>query len=125
MDTLAAFAKGQANLGKELMVFDWDRAAEIIKERGATSAAAGLSQDWEWTGGEILKDGKPVPEDETYVYVASTWATPELEIGGEIIDCYRMESETDGWDAKTYWPKSARSILRRKASNQESRSNDG
>lgn len=32
MDTLLAFEMGRANRGKELMVFDWDKAATIIKE---------------------------------------------------------------------------------------------
>lgn len=111
MDTMSAFAMGQANRGKERMVFDWDKAARLIAERGAKSASAGLHGDWDWTGGPILSDGVPVPHDETYVYLASTWATPELEIDGETIDCYRMESETPGWDSDTYWPESARALL--------------
>ena len=32
MDTLQAFAIGEANRDKELMVFDWDKAVSIIKE---------------------------------------------------------------------------------------------
>ncbi len=109
MDTMCAFAMGEANRGKEMMVFDWNKAAALIKERGAKNASAGLSGDWEWTGGKILKDGK-IPED-SYTYLASTWATPEIEIDGEIIDCYKMESETDGWDSGTFWPESAKAIL--------------
>lgn len=109
MDTMSAFAMGEANRGKELKVFDWNKAAEIIKEKGCKNAAAGLSGDWEWTGGSILQGGK-IPED-SYTYLASTWATPELEIDGEIIDCYKMQSETDGWDSDTFWPDSAKKIL--------------
>lgn len=114
MDTLSAFALGQANRGKEMMVFDWEKAARLIMERRATSASAGLASDWEYTGGEILRDGKPVPREETYVYLASTWAKPELEIDGETIDCFRMESEVPGWDADTYWPPEAMAILNAK-----------
>ena len=112
MDTLSAFAMGKANSDKEPMVFDWDKAAKIIQERGATKASAGLSGDWEYTGGEILENGKPVPQEKTYTYLASTWATPELDIEGDIIDCYRMQGETPNWDSDTYWPKSALEILR-------------
>jgi len=108
MDSLSAFARGEVNRGKPLMVFDWDRAAQIIRDRQAHDASAGLSGDWEWTGGPILADGKPVPREETYVYLASTWATPELDIGGEIIDCWK---HTDEWDAHTFWPPSALAIL--------------
>ena len=43
---MLAVAMGEANRGKALMVFDWDKAARIIKQRGATSASAGLSGDW-------------------------------------------------------------------------------
>ena len=111
MNSMTAFAMGKANRGKELMVFDWDKAAQLIKDSGVKYASAGLKFDWEWTGGEIFTDGMPTLEGDTYVYLASTWATPQLEIGGEIIDCYKMQSETDGWSSETYWPDSARTIL--------------
>lgn len=115
MDSIAAFAMGEANRGKELMVFDWDKAAKLIKERNAQSASAGLQSDWEWTGGCILDEGKPVPEEDTYVYLASTWATPEIEIEGKVYDCFIMESKVPKeWGdnyAKIYWPKSALKIL--------------
>ena len=111
MDTMTAFAMGQANQGKELKVFDWEKAAQVIRERKANHACAGLSGDWEWTGGDILRDGKPVPIEDTYTYLASTWATPELEVDGDIVSCYRMQSETPGWDSSTYWPPEALEIL--------------
>lgn len=111
MDTMSAFAMGQANRGKPLMVFDWDKAAQLIRERGAKRASAGLSGDWEYTGGSIFRDGKPVPGEDTYVYLASTWATPELDIDGEVIDCFRMQDQSPGWDSNTYWPESALAIL--------------
>lgn len=111
MDTAIAFVLGEANRGKEMMVFDWNRAAQIIRDRSAREASAGLSNDWEWTGGPILADGNPVPQDQTYVFLASTWATPELEVDGERMDCYVMESATPGWTSGTYWPDSAREIL--------------
>lgn len=111
MDTMQAFAMGQANKGNEQKVFDWNRAAEIIKEKRPDKAGAGLSGDWEWTGGPIWLDGKPVPKEDTYTYLSSCWATPELEIDGEIIDCYKMQSEVPDWDCDTYWPQSALAIL--------------
>lgn len=111
MDTMQAFAMGQANQGKELKVFDWEEATRRIKASGATSAWAGLAGDWEWTGGRILAEGVPVPQEDTYVYLASTWATPELDLGDGPEDCYRMQSKTPGWDAGTYWPQEALNIL--------------
>ncbi|MDE1139926.1 MAG: hypothetical protein PW999_09785 [Paraburkholderia tropica] len=109
MDTMSAFVMGQMNRGKELMVFDWDRAAQLILEHKPQSAEAGLSGDWEWTGGEIYRDGEPVLD--SYTYLASTWATPQLELDGEQFDCYRMQSETPDWDSETKWPESALKAL--------------
>ena len=110
MDTLRAFAMGQANKDKEQMVFDWDKAARLIKDHGAKNASAGLRSDWEWTGGSILTEGEP--DMEAYTYLSSTWAVPEIEIDGVLYDCYRMASEVPDWDEKTKWPESALAILR-------------
>jgi hypothetical protein len=112
MDTMSAFARGQATRNREQMVFDWDKAARLIRERGAKDASAGLAGDWGYTGGTILADGEP---SEDYTYLASTWARPELEIDGEIVDCFRMESEAPSWDSGTRWPESAIKILRGEA----------
>ena len=109
MNTWAAFAMGEANRGKELMVFDWDRAARLIRERKPECASAGLRSDWEYTGGTIYEDGKPVMDD--YTYLASTWAVPELDMDGEIVECYRMQHEVPQWDENTKWPYSALTIL--------------
>ena len=103
---------GQANRENPLRVFDWDKAAHILRYRNSTEASAGLEGDWEWTGGLILKDGRPVPPEETYTYLASTWATPLLDVDGDEIECWRYEHDVLGWDAGTYWPESALSIFR-------------
>jgi hypothetical protein len=109
MDSMKAFMLGEANRGKEMKVFDWDLAARLIKEKKPGEARAGLESDWEWTGGTIFVDGKPT--ETSGAYLASTWATPELEMDGIVIPCFKMESETPGWGAKTHWPESARKIL--------------
>lgn len=114
MDTLLAFMMGKANRGREMMVFDWEKAARLIRKKKPSTASAGLAGDWDWTGGEVYKADKPVPSENTYVYLASTWATPELEMDGLRQDCYRMESKTPGWHEKTYWPDSAVAILKGK-----------
>lgn len=108
MDTLLAGLMGEISRGNEMKVFDWDKAARTIAEYKAQDASAGLMEDWEWTGGTILEDGKFV--EEPFMWLASTWATPILMIDGETIPCYIMEHETD-WGAKTRWPESARKIL--------------
>ena len=111
MRTLQAFVMGQINRGNPLMVFDWAKAARLIREHQPEEAGAGLRGDWEYTGGIIWKDGKPYPEDDTYTYLASTWAVPELGMDGQVFECYIMEEKTE-WDAHTYWPEEALAILR-------------
>lgn len=109
MDTIMAFAMGERNRCKELMVFDWNKAARLIKERKPFKASAGLRDDWEWTGGIIFENGKPVKDKSTYL--SSTWAVPELCLDGDVIDCYKMAHEVPSWGADTRWPKSALDIL--------------
>lgn len=67
MDSLRAFLMGDLNRGRGLMVFDWDKAAELIKRFNPECAFAGLRGDWEWTGGCIYSDGKPVMDAYTYL----------------------------------------------------------
>jgi len=110
MDNFSAFAMGAANRGKPIKVFDWIKAAKIIKESGQTKASAGLSGDWEYTGGVIFEDGKPNFDE--YTYLASTWATPELEIGDDLIDCWIYQKDSPDWDSDTKWPKEALDILK-------------
>lgn len=111
MDTLSAVMMGMANKGKELKVFDWDKAARLILENGCQEAEAGLVEDWFWTGASIFAEGKPTPDDNAHAYLASNWATPVLRIGENSHDCYKMQSETPGWDSDTHWPESALKIL--------------
>lgn len=113
MDTFEAIMRNDAAIaaGREGKVFDWHKAARLIREIKPATASAGLSGDWEWTGGDIYKDGKPVDQDDTYVYLASSWATPELELDGEPQDCFLPMNEAPDWDSKTYWPDSALAIL--------------
>lgn len=111
MDTLTAIGRAIAAKDKEQMVFDWEKAARIIKEQGAQEAEAGLAGDMEYTGGRILSNGVPTPAEETYVYLSSNHAKPLLVIGADAIECFKLESQTPGWDAHTYWPPEALAIL--------------
>ena len=111
MDTMAAFAMGEANRGRERMVFDWDKAVSIIQERGLKNCGAGLESDFEYTAGSILVDGVPVTED--YTYLASNWATPQLIIYSnkddgyfdyeETVDCWVWENATS-YNESTKFP---------------------
>ena len=78
---LDGFSGIQAKIAREngdpQMKFDWDKAAEIIKERFSNHpdliAEAGLQRDWNYTGGAIFKDGKPTNDE--YTYLSSNFLT--------------------------------------------------
>ena len=105
MDTIMAFKMGRMFCGNKRKVFDWNKAAFIMKREKAVDARAGLLEDWEWTGGYILIDGKPTVDD--YTYLASTWATPVLIIDlKKPIECWCWEDEHK-WNEYTKWPRSS------------------
>lgn len=108
MNSIDAFLMGEANRGKNLMVFDWDKAARLIRDMKPKKASAGLRDDWENTGGEIFSHGRPITGR---TFLASTWEVPEIDLDGDVIPCYRMQYEVPRWGAETKWPKSALDIL--------------
>lgn len=92
-------------------VFDWHKAAILIKERRPSTVDAGLQDDLYWTGGCIFRDGKP--DLESGAFLASIWACPVIILDGEEIECYidAKRAEELGWNAYTIWPQSALDIL--------------
>lgn len=115
MDTASAFVYGSIYRDSPSRVFDWVKAASLIRDRYIVGnlkvASAGLRDDWEYTGGEIFKDGSLVPEEETYTFLASTWAIPELSLDGDIFECWVWKKDSPGWGSDTYWPEEALKIL--------------
>lgn len=113
VDSLQAFAMADAarKRGDRSRVFDWIKAAELIRDTRPDVASAGLRGDWEYTGGDIYRDGKPVPDDDTYTYLASIWAIPELDLDGDVTECWIWKDESPGWSAGTYWPDEALALL--------------
>jgi len=111
MDSLSAYLMGQSARarGAAQKVFDWDKAAKIIKDRRPKCADAGLDGDYEYTRGCIFRDGQIVTDD--YCYLSSNWATPMLILDDdEEMPCFTGESSGFGPDTK--WPDSARAILK-------------
>lgn len=109
-----AMKKGLKNAGKPARFFDWDRAAQLIVEKKSDEAFAGLAEDYNFTSGEILVDGKPIKDGGCYL--ASTWATPTLYLEDESIACHILEAEAkerwgEGWGPSSTWPPSALAVL--------------
>lgn len=98
-------------------VFNWKKAAKIIKKRKPVEAYAGLKEDWGCTSGKIIEAGKINKQESFCIYLASTWATPVLVIDvlgdgvEEEIDCWIRKKNTE-YDSHTYWPKDAKDILK-------------
>lgn len=115
MGALAMFAASKVKRQEleakrqELMVFDWDKAARIIRGRKPVYVEAGLREDWAGTCGAIYEKGQIVTSE--YTHLSSIWAAPEIRVDGEAIPCYKMESEVPNWGCDTKWPESARAIL--------------
>lgn len=108
--------------GNPDMVFDWKKAAQIIKDHISKGfsfdAVAGLKGDFEWTGGTIYEFNiyKNEVNTDSYTYLASCHATPLLVIedpdGEEIAvyDCWVPANETE-YRSDTKWPEDALEIL--------------
>lgn len=101
-------AKAASKSGRKTTVFDWDKAAEIIKDRLLKHpdlyAEAGLQGDWENTAGCIFEDGKPTNGE--YMFLASNWAVPTLILAWDGIDQEEIEcftDQSDRFDLGTKW----------------------
>lgn len=102
----------------EAWVFDWDKAARIIRDRKPLSAVAGLERDWPNVAVEIYREGKIEEYDDDTMFMgyrASMWDVPLLRLyfsdkHTEDYVCYVTESQTE-WDVETWWPQSARDIM--------------
>lgn len=96
--------------GQMEKIFDWDKAAELIRTVKPTTAEAGLVEDFGCTGGIIYEDGEIVKD--AYAHLSSIWATPGMYMDDVWYDCYVTEDRNPkGWDCDTMWPQSAVRII--------------
>lgn len=102
--------------GAKQKAFDWDKAAQIIKDNlklhPDLKAEAGLQGDWAYTGGVIFENGKPT--NECYTYLSSNWATPTLILSWDGQDQMEEEcctEESERFNAGTKWDKESLAIL--------------
>lgn len=119
------FAEGflgiQADIAKRngaiQKVFDWNKAAQIIKDNFANHpdlvAEAGLQGDWDYTGGIIFENGKP--SNNSYTYLSSNWATPTLLLfwdgdEQEEIECY-VDAANSTFTEDSKWDENSIAIL--------------
>lgn len=96
----------------EVKVFDWVKAAQLIKDRNPEKVEAGLYEYWILSG-YIYDHGKI--QDGGIACFASNWGTPVLHFGNEeedFIECWKYQHEVPEWNDKTIWPEEALAILK-------------
>ena len=72
---------------------DWEKVKEIIETHQNAIIYAGLREDWNNTSGLIYARGKYY---DGYVYGASCWATPIVDVDGKEIECWTYEETKEG-----------------------------
>ena len=78
----------------DMKYMDWNKAKEIILKHPDSKIYAGLMEDWNNTSGLIYANGNYY--NGGYVYGASLWATPILDVDGEEIECWTNEKTDEG-----------------------------
>lgn len=101
----AMFFHGQINRHRCDLVFDWEKAARLIREKKPYIAHAGLEDSWEREYRKIYQGGLPVYSETFH----SPNKKPVLIMNSsEPIPCCKMEYDTNGMEP---WPREALDIL--------------
>lgn len=79
---------------------DWQKAQKIIDENPNSVIYAGLMEDWNYTSGLIFANGEYY---NGYVFGASCWATPIVDVDGEEIECWTYEKTKEGSGRPIWW----------------------
>lgn len=83
----------------DMKYMDWEKVKQIIEENPSAIIYAGLREDWNNTSGLIFAEGNYY---DGYVFGASVWATPIVDVDGEEIECWTYESTKEG-SGKPNW----------------------
>lgn len=110
MDKQTKVKSGIPEFEPAFKIIDWNWLAHHIVEYDLRDLHAGLKEDWNCTAGQILCDGKPVMDPDTYVFLGSTWATAVLR-GDSDCEIPMLPTNDVSWHASALWPNSALTIL--------------
>lgn len=86
-------------IGK-MKYMDWIKVQKIVDDHPDSVVYAGLMEDWNNTSGLIFAKGKYY---DGYVYGASVWATPIVDVDGEEIECWTYDVTGEGHGKPTWW----------------------
>jgi hypothetical protein len=92
-------------------VFDWDRAAEIIREHRPKSVVVGRKGDTTGFIEPIYADGEVAPRGAVAPTLVSFLPLVLRLDWGEEVECWAYDFEHPEWTAETWWPSSALHIL--------------
>ena len=96
---LGAGAVATKPIGKTKYM-DWKKVQQIVDENPNSVIYAGLQEDWNNTSGLVFARGEYY---DGYVYGASSWATPIVDVDGEEIECWTYEKTKEGSDRPLWW----------------------
>lgn len=87
-------------------VFDWDRAAALIKATGARTALAGIDKDWVSSSDSIFEDGRARADSACQAWTENPAMSPCLVLDGKRISCYKemWAGDISLADRKAIWP---------------------
>lgn len=101
-DTIRRAANGEFNEAK-MKYLDWNKAQQIVDEHPDSVIYAGLMEDWNNTSGVIYDKGKYFRSN--YVYGASIWATPIVDVDGIEIECWTYDKTKEDYHMPKWWGK--------------------
>lgn len=96
---LGASAVATKPIGKTKYM-NWKKVQQIVDKNPNSVIYAGLQEDWNNTSGLIFARGEYY---DGYVYVASSWATPIVDVDGEEIECWTYEKTKEGSGRPSWW----------------------
>lgn len=91
----------------EMKYMDWEKVEQIVLEHPNSVIRAGLMEDWGNTSCLIYAKGEYY---DGYVFGASCWATPIVDVDGEEIECWTYD-ESKGEVHKPKWWGRGRELL--------------
>lgn len=84
----------------DMKYMDWEKVKKTVEEHPDSVIYAGLMEDRNNTSGLIYARGKFY---NGYVYGASCWATPIVDVDGEEIECWTNDKTKGSSDIPNWW----------------------
>lgn len=83
---------GKANMKDDRWsgrILDWEALSIYLIKNKVQNCSIGLAEDWFFTGGALIREGKIVLDSNWY-WIHSTWATPVAICDDEVIPLWKL-----------------------------------